>query len=142
MKTLPLLRTAPEHVMVLDRLVIPRLPGHLEMRLNHIGHIPERQSRPLLAVLVHVEIQPRQIPALHRAPGFARRDLRPHLVAPDILEPDRVENMKPVDLPTDRGLPVDRFENAPRRRGRDHIIAHPLDLHLRSRETGIIAPHL
>ena len=43
---------------------------------------------------------------------------------------------------SDRRLPVDRLQDAARRRGGHHVIGDALDLHFRPRKTGAIAPHV
>ena len=48
--------------------------------------------------------------------------------------------MDAVDHPADSGFPMDCLQDAACRGGRHHVVRYPLDLHLRPREAGVLAP--
>ncbi|MPN53869.1 hypothetical protein SDC9_201537 [bioreactor metagenome] len=142
MEALPLPH-APERnvVVLLGGVVRPGLLRQYEVGLNDVGNVPEHQRGALLAVVRGAQLDRRHRLPLHRGLRWLR-GLRAHLVAPDVVEADLIEHRDAVHHPADRRLPVDRVQHAAGRRGRHHVVADALGLHLRPREAGVFAPDL
>src|SRR4051794_39216850 len=87
-------------------------------------------------------MQPLQAVAIHRRFDLARRRFAADFVSADRLKADGLQNMDPVDHPADRGLPVDRFEDAASGRGGHHVVGDAFDLQLGACKAGMIAPNL
>src|SRR5690625_1025302 len=62
-----------------------------------------------------------------------------NLIAPNVRETDRGENMNAIDHPANLRFPVNRFENSASRRGCNYIVRDALGLHFWPRETGKFA---
>ena len=65
-----------------------------------------------------------------------------HFIAPDIGKANRIAHLDAVDDPSHPRMPEDRFDQTACCRWRDHIVAHTLDLHFRTRKACVIAPDL
>ena len=117
----------------------PAFARQFEMGGDHIGDIDKNGRGALLAVIVHRNLEVRQIAAVHRLFDVAGGSLVADLVAADRLEADRLQHMDFVHDPADRRLPVDSFEDAARRRRRHHVVGDALHLHFGPGETSALA---
>jgi len=136
---LPFAGTALEHFLKLHRRVVRRgTRQHFQISMDAVGDIAQKQAGALLAIILDVL---RQLAgsALHRgfhvAAGHHARDL----VASQIDPAYRLEHFDPADMPADRRLPQDSLEAGSRGGRGHHVIADPLDFHLRAGETGVRA---
>ena len=141
MEALTLGGTAVEHRQVLRLGIVGHGGvGEGEMRLDDVGHVPQQSGGALLPVALDDRAQAVDSPAPHRLSNVPGRNLAAQLVAAQILEADRLQDMDAVDRPADGGLPVDRLQDAACGGGRHHVVRYPLDFHLRPREAGVLAP--
>src|SRR5690606_15348458 len=110
------------------------------MSLDDIGHILQYRCCPLLAVIFDIAHHAAGVTRLHGSGYGTHRQFSAHLVAADGLKADGVQYHDAVNLPTNGRFPMDGFENTPRCRWGDHIVADPLNLHFWPRETGAFSP--
>ena len=140
MKTLPARRAAVEHGEMLGLRVSVAGGGQQEVRLDDVGHAAQQHRGSLLPIVLDEGPEARGRTGLDGLADAARRDLAAQFVAPEVLEADGLQDVNPVDHPADGRFPVNRLENPARGRGRQRVVGHPLDLHLRPGEAGVLAP--
>ncbi len=120
-----------------------------EMCLNNVMYVFQNQGRALLSFLRSGNVQLLFCP-LHRRAQVTCEDFAAHFVAAQahrlnlalrrLPAFDRVQNIDAVDVPQNAGVPVYSLQHAARGRGRGHVVADALHLHLRPCEAGVRPP--
>ena len=99
----------------------------IKLRIKPIADIAQNQSGTLLAGV------------FNQNAGAPRAGFSAHFITPYARPTNWVKHFNFGDAPGNGRLPEYRREYPARCRWRNHIVAHALDLHFRSRETGELA---
>ena len=108
------------------------------MRVDTVGHVAQEQPGALLALVFDIQSE-RTGAFVHRLLRIAYRNHCTDFIAPDGNPTYRLEHLDLVDVPADGRFPQDGLEHRTGGRRRHHVVAYPLDLHLRPGEAGEIA---
>lgn len=113
----------------------------LQIGVYPVGHVAEEQAGALLAIFLDVETK------IALARFHCRLDVTGgyhagYLVAPQVDPADGIQDFDLAHMPADRRFPENRLEAGARGGWRHHVVAHPLDLHLRAGKAGIGAGKL
>jgi hypothetical protein len=93
-----------KNLLVFGRVVV-FVACKSKVGLYNIGHVSQNQCRPLLTVVFNENFYPGTT-VDHRLLYCSCRELTSQFIAPNVGEPDRIEDVKPIDNPSNGGPPV------------------------------------
>ena len=114
--------------------------GQIEVCLDDLGNMAQQGRGSLLPVVLDEGAEARGRAAHHGLTDVVRCNLAAEHVAAQVLEADGLLGVDAIDFPADGGLTVNLLQDSTWGRWCHRVVGHPLDLHFRPREAGLLAP--